>query len=418
MSTTTIQRSTMSTTTGHATAPRLGRRLLDGTGTDHDAHLKRYGVLPQPRLDDLLRAVTDSGLTGRGGAGFPTAIKVRAVAGGSRRPVVVGNGMEGEPLSSKDAVLLTRNPHLVLDGLEVLARATRAKRAVLAVGPEIDRWPVTAAARGRRVEVAPLEGGFIAGQESALVNQLDGKEALPRDPFTRVTESGVDGRPTLVLNAETLAQVALVARYGAGWFRAAGTAEDPGTSLFTISGSVTHAGVVEAERGTSLREVIEPAEPVRPAAVLVGGYHGAWVPASDLDVRLTRSDLAPYHAAVGAGVLYVLDVHTCPLDVAADVAGYLAGESARQCGPCLNGLPRMANDLRRLADGVRDRDLPDDVRRMAALVTGRGACAHPDGTARFVGSTLDVFRGHVAAHLEGWCPSGRQPRGRSGRAAS
>ena len=405
----------MTTTT--TTAPVITRRLLDGAGTDHAAHVTRYGGLPHLKLDDLLRAVTDSGLTGRGGAGFPTAIKVRAVAGGSRKPVVVGNGMEGEPLSSKDAVLLTRNPHLVLDGLEVLARAMHAKRAVLAVGPEIDPGPALVAARGRKVDVVPLEGGFIAGQETALVNQLDGRPVVPRDPFTRVTESGVDGRPTLVLNAETLAQLALVARYGAGWFRSAGTAEDPGTSLFTISGSVAYPGVVEAERGSILREVLDPAQPVRPAAVLVGGYHGAWVPAADLDVRLTRSDLAAYHATVGAGILHVLDAGTCPLDFAAEVVDYLAGESARQCGPCLNGLPRMASDLHRLAAGVRDRSLPSEIQRMSELVTGRGACAHPDGSARFVASTLDVFRGHVSAHLEGWCPSGRQPR-RIGRRAS
>ena len=395
----------------------LTHRLLGGVGTDRGAHLARYGALPHLRLDDLLQAVIASGLTGRGGGGFPTATKVRTVAAGSRKPVVVGNGMEGEPLSSKDAVLLTHNPHLVLDGLEVLARAMHAKRAILAVGPEIDPGPVTAAARGRRLDVVPLEGGFIAGQETALVNQLDGRAAMPRDPLTRVTESGVGGRPTLVLNAETLAQVALVARYGATWFRSAGTGDDPGTSLFTITGSVASPGVVEAERGSVLREVLAPAEPLRPAAVLVGGYHGAWVPVSDLDVRLTGADLTPYHAAVGAGILHVLDVGTCPLDFAADVVEYLAGESARQCGPCLNGLPRLATDLKRLAVGVRDPDLPAEVKRMSALVTGRGACAHPDGSARFVASTLDVFRGHVSAHLGGWCPSGRQPR-RVGRAAS
>ena len=400
-----------------ATAPTLTRRLLDGTGTDGAAHLARYGALPHLRLDDLLQAVTDSGLTGCGGGGFPTAAKVRAVAAGSQRPVVVGNGMEGEPLSSKDAVLLTHNPHLVLDGLEVLARAMHAKRAVLAVAPGINPGPATSAARGRRLDVVQLEGGFIAGQETALVNQLDGRPAVPRDPFTRVTDSGVGGRPTLVLNAETLAQVALVARYGADWFRSVGIGGDPGTSLFTITGSVATSGVVEAERGSVLRQVLAPAEPLRPAAVLVGGYHGAWVPVSDLDVRLTNGDLAPYQASVGAGILHVLDVGTCPLDFAADVLGYLAGESARQCGPCLNGLPRLATDLKRLAVGVRDPHLPAEVQRMSAVVTGRGACAHPDGTARFVASTLDVFRGHVSAHLGGWCPSGRQPR-RVGRAAS
>lgn len=216
------------------------RRLLDAP--DHRGSLPRLG------LDQLLEAVTDSGLTGRGGAGFPTAIKVRSVAAGARKPVVVGNGMEGEPLSHKDSVLLTRNPHLVLDGLEILARAMHAKRAILAVGPEIDPTAARAAARGRKVEVVPLEGGFIAGQETALVNQLDGRPGLPRDPFTRVTESGVGGRPTLVLNAETLAQVALVARHGAAWFRSAGTADDPGTSLFSVTGSVSRPGVVEADR--------------------------------------------------------------------------------------------------------------------------------------------------------------------------
>jgi NADH:ubiquinone oxidoreductase subunit F (NADH-binding) len=395
---------TTTTTTGSA------RRLLGGVLTDAARHESTHGPLPHLGLEELLELIEASGLTGRGGAGFPTSIKVRAVASGVRRPVVVGNAMEGEPLSHKDAVLLDRSPHLVLDGLQVLARALRAKRAVLAVGPEIDAGPAKVAARGRRgIEVAHLRGGFVAGQETALVSQLNGRPALPRDPFTRVTESGVDGRPTLVLNAETLAQVALIARHGAAWFRSVGTPDDPGTSLFTVSGAVARPGVVEAARGSRLSEVLEATEPRQPAAVLVGGYHGAWVPASHVDVRLTRSDLSPWNAAVGAGVLHVIDDRSCPLRFAAEVADYLAGESAAQCGPCINGLPQMAADLHRLAACVRDPRLPDAVARMAALVKGRGACAHPDGTARFVGSTLEVFRDHTAAHLQGWCPGTMRP---------
>jgi NADH:ubiquinone oxidoreductase subunit F (NADH-binding) len=357
------------------------------------------------RLDTLLETVAASGLTGRGGAGFPTATKVRAVVRGPRKPLVIGNALEGEPLSAKDAVLLDHNPHLVLDGLEVLARTLRAKRAVLALGGDIDPAPVAAAARGRRVELATLRGGFVAGQESALVNQLNGRPALPGDPFTRVTESGVDGRPTLVLNVETLAQLALLVRHGPAWFRTAGTPEDPGTSLFTISGAVQRPGVVEAPRGMSLRQVLAPAAPDPMAAVLVGGYHGAWVPVADIDIRLTASALAPYRASIGAGVIHVLPEGSCPLTFATEVVEYLAGESAQQCGPCLNGLPHLAANLRRLAAGVRDRSLPGELARMADLVAGRGACAHPDGSARFVASTLDVFRGHVAVHLEGWCPT-------------
>ena len=391
------------------TAPQAASRvLLDGAGSDHDAHLARYGVCPRPRLDHLLATLAHSGLVGRGGAGFPTAVKLRAVAAGSRKPVLVGNAMESEPLSSKDAVLLARNPHLVLDGLEILAQALHTRRAVLAVGPEVDPASAMAAAGSRGLQVVPLAGGFTAGQESALVNQLEGRLGVPRDPFTRVTERGVDGRPTLVLNAETLAQLALLVRYGAPWFRSVGTDDTPGRSLFTVSGSVERPGVVEAGGGSRLVDVVAPAVPVRPAAVLVGGYHGGWVPASHLTVRLSAVDLAAFRTTVGAGVLHVLDDATCPVRFAADVTAYLAEESTGQCGPCLNGLPHLATNLRRLATGVRDRSLPSEIARMSALVTGRGACAHPDGSARFVASALDVFRSHVAAHLDGYCPSSQR----------
>jgi NADH:ubiquinone oxidoreductase subunit F (NADH-binding) len=396
-------------TTATATSTSTGastQRLLGAVHTDYARHAAVHGQLPHLGLDELLGLVEASGLTGRGGAAFPTSIKVRAVASGARRPVVVGNAMEGEPLSHKDAVLLDRNPHLVLDGLQVLARALRARRAVLAVGPELNARPAKKAARGRGgIEVIPLAGGFVAGQETALVNQLNGRAPIPRDPLVRVTERGVDGRPTLVLNVETLAHVALIARHGPEWFRSLGTPEDSGTSLFTVTGAVRRPGVVEAARGSRLSEVLAATDPRHPLAVLVGGYHGAWVPSDHCRVRLTRSDLSPWNAAVGAGVLHVIDDRTCPLRFAAEVADYLAGESAAQCGPCINGLPQMASDLHRLAACVRDPRLPDVVGRMASLVKGRGACAHPDGTARFVDSTLTVFRDHSAAHLQGWCPS-------------
>lgn len=364
-------------------------------------------VTPVPRLDleTLLRLVDEAGLTGRGGAGFPTALKVRAVATGRRAPVVVANAMEGEPHSHKDAALLTRAPGLVVDGLTVLGDALGARRRLLAVGPEIDAVPAERAARGRGVEVRRMAGGFVAGQETALVSALDGGPAVPRDPLVRVTERGVGGRPTLVLNAETLAQLALLARYGAGWFRTQGTAEDPGTSLFSVTGAVPGPVVVEAARGTRLREVLAATGPAAGhAAVLVGGYHGAWVPAAALDVRLTRAELAPWGASVGAGILHVLGRDTCPLVASARVARYLADSSARQCGPCVNGLPRIADALERLARGVRDPGLPGEIERISALVTGRGACAHPDGTVRFVRSTLAVFGDEVAAHLRGACP--------------
>ena len=373
------------------------RRLLNAEPADH---------LPRLSLTQLLELVEGAGLTGRGGAGFPTAVKVRAVAEGRRRPVLVGNAKEGEPLSKKDAVLLDRVPHLVVEGLTVVGRAIGAARLVLALGPDVHPVRAEEAAHGRGVEVVPLMGGFVAGQESALVNQLGGRPAVPSDPLVRVTTRGLDGRPTLVLNAETLAQVALLVRYGVAWFREVGTAEDPGTSLFSISGAVDHPGVVEAPRGTPLSAVLSPAAPQDPVAVLVGGYHGAWLAGWALDTPLTGSALQEHGATVGAGVLHVLGRGSCPLRVAADIAGYLAAESAQQCGPCVNGLPRMADGLRRLARRVPDPGLPAKIDRMRMLVTGRGACAHPDGTARMVASTMRVFAPHVEHHLAGRCGLG------------
>jgi NADH:ubiquinone oxidoreductase subunit F (NADH-binding) len=222
-----------------------------------------------------------------------------------------------------------------------------------------------------------------------------------------VWQHGVGGRPTLVLNAETLAHLALAARYGAAWFREAGTPADPGTFLVTVTGSsaglVPRPGVLEVARGVPLRRVLTTAgaDLDRVRAVLVGGYHGAWV--DDLDTLLTTDDLRRHGATPGAGVLHVLDREACPLATAAEIATWLAGQSARQCWPCVNGLPRMADTLRALASPGARPHLVAEVDRLRALVHGRGACAHPDGTARFVASTMRTFADHVTDHLEGGC---------------
>lgn len=367
-----------------------------------------HPATPLPRLDaaglvDLLAA---AGLTGRGGAGFPTARKIAAIEG--RSPVVVGNAMEGEPLSHKDAVLLQRSPELVLDGLELVSRAIGARRTVLALG---SRAPEPPSRRG--IEVRRLRDAFVAGQETALVNQLNGHDPVPTDPSTPVFRRGVGGRPTLVLNAETMAQIALLARYGAAWFRSQGLPDDPGTFLVSLTashGMLGRAGVLEAPRGVPIRELVRRggADPDRVQAVLVGGYHGAWVPGGALDTPMSVPGLAPYGASPGAGIVHLLDITACPLEVAARVTAYLASQSARQCGPCLNGLPHLAETMRRLAVPGADPGLLTRLDQLQALVVGRGACKHPDGTVRFVASTMRVFAGHVEAHLAGQCDRERR----------
>lgn len=409
----------MSAEPAEVLAPSGTRRLLSAPSPDLETHLATFGPLPRRSGSDLVAEVAVAGLTGRGGAAFPTATKLRAVTGRAR-PVVVGNAAEGEPLSDKDACLLTLAPHLVLDGLAAAAEAVRAREAYLVVGRRdlADLVERVQARRGDRVPVTVVRTPrrFVAGEETAVVDLVNGGPGLPTDKRVKIFERGVRGRRTLLHNAETLAHLALIARYGAEWFRAVGTAEEPGTMLATVTGAVRSPGVFEVELGTPLSALLDAAGADRFQAVLVGGFHGAWVPARDVAaVDLSRHSLRPYDAAPGAGVLRVLDVDDCGLVVAASVASYLARQSAGQCGPCVNGLPAMADTLDRLARGQLRRPsdaglhgsleswLPAELDRLQGLVRGRGACSHPDGTARFVRSTLRAFGDEVARHLAGGC---------------
>ena len=396
--------------TGQAAPPVGAARLLPrpGDAPDLAGHLRRHGPPPALSAGRLLEQVELSGLTGRGGAAFPLHRKLRAVAAG-RRPVVVANGAEGEPASRKDHALLTRAPHLVLDGLQAAAAAVGARRAVAYV--QADALGAVRQALAERqdrvaVELAEAPDGFVTGQESAVVRAVDGGPALPRSSPPRVYEKGVSGRPTLVSNVETLAHLALVARHGADWFRQVGTAAEPGTMLCTVSGPAGVPAVVEVPLGTPLSQVLalagEPAERLR--GLLVGGYHGAWLTGEEADrLALSAAELAGAGAVPGAGVLIPLDAGHCPLTVTARVVHYLADSSARQCGPCLNGLPALADTLSTLATVSWGRDVPARLEHLSRLVAGRGACSHPDGTVRLVRSVLSAFPDELDAHSRGTC---------------
>ena len=385
------------------TAPRL----FAATDPTLAAHLDRFGELPAITAE-LIAAVTDAGLSGRGGAGFPTGRKMAAVAG--RRPIIVGNGAEGEPLSRKDVELLTRAPHLVLDGLQAAAAAVGADTVYLYLHADAGA-AVTAALAERsdpyRVEMVVAPDRFVAGEESAAIRHIEGGPALPRDRTAVAAVSGVRGRPTLFNNVETLAHLALIARFGPDWFRSVGDPEDPGTMLVTLSGALQHCGVIEIPTGTSLSGLLDQAsgrDTGELSAVLIGGYHGTWLPASEFGAaRLSRSALKALGASPGAGVIHALSGAECGLDRTAEIAGYLADESAGQCGPCVNGLPRLARLLEELAHGRASDQVASEVRRVARLVDGRGACRHPDGTARMIRSAVRVFADEVELHRRRRC---------------
>lgn len=403
-----------------------------------DDHLDHYGPLPlaagrRGRPAALIDLVGRAGLTGRGGAAFPTAAKMRAVAGGGLNAgqrgrfagrggaVVVANAAESEPASAKDVTLLGRSPHLVLDGIALAAAAVSAGEAYLCVSgavtglaAELERAVADRQRAGIDqvpVRVTEIPHGYVSSEESALVHHLNGGPAVPTFVPPRPFDRGVHGRRTLVNNAETLAHMALIGRYGADWFRAIGTPEAPGSALFTVCGAVARPGVYEAALGTPVGELLELAggarQPVQ--AILAGGYFGGWLPAAATGLPATAGDLRNAGACIGSGVVAALPAAACGLAETARLARYLAAESAGQCGPCLNGLPAIAATVEEIAFRGGGARAHQTLTQLISLVEGRGACHHPDGAARLVASALRVFAEDLRRHRSGPCRNTRAP---------
>jgi NADH:ubiquinone oxidoreductase subunit F (NADH-binding) len=386
-----------------------------------DEHWHLHGPLPG-RIDrrSLLDAVEQSRLRGRGGAGFPTAVKLRAVAGGRGRKVVLANAVEGEPPSGKDKVLLRYVPHLVLDGVEVAAHAVGADQAIVAVSQAaagelavLQNALRDRAGSGRvEIRITAVPDRFVAGEETALVSAVSGGPPRPTATPPRPFERGIDGRPTLVQNVETLAHLALIARHGPAWFREIGTRDESGSALVTLSGAVAAPGVYEVPLGTPLRDLVTeaggPTQP--PRGVLVGGYFGSWLDAhTAFACDLSEASLAAVGGMLGARAIVVLPEGSCALAEVARVSRFLADESAGQCGPCVHGLGAIAQAMASLSQ-AQSFDGELRIRRWLEQVDGRGGCRHPDGAARFIRSAFAVFADEVALHTRGERCPGRDLR--------
>lgn len=397
------------------TDSRPGLLIGASPGLTLSEHLEVHGEPPDFRGAggaDLIEMIARSGLRGRGGAAFPTATKLTA-ARSRGETVVVANGVESEPASAKDRWLLERSPHLVLDGAFLAAQAVGAGNVIVCVrrsaARAIERVAGAVAERETAgklpvsIELVATPDSYLAGEETALVRFLNGGPAKPTFVPPRPFERGVAKRPTLVQNVETLAQLALIARHGAEWFRQAGTDEEPGTALMTISGAVNDPGVFEIEFGTPLRDLLGAAggatEPVR--AVLLGGYFGSWI---DVDAArnllLHEEHLRPLGGGLGSGAIVILPDSACGVAESARVVAYLAAQAAKQCGPCTNGLGSISDGIGRMARGTAEPTTGENLARWSAVVPGRGACHHPDGAVRFAMSALSVFSEEFAQHRQ------------------
>jgi len=389
-----------------------GPALLAGIahGPGLAAHRGRLGPAPTPAADELVQLSRDVDLRGRGGAGFPAAIKLASAQ--RRRAVVVVNASEGEPASRKDAALMTLAPHVVLDGAAAVAHALGTREVHVVVPSELPSIRVGVekalrerSAAGERLKVTIHDAAprFVAGQAQAVLQLLAGKENLPVTAWQPEAVSGHKGRPTLLSNAETFAHLGHLARVGSSGYAALGTADEPGTTLLTLRGDGWDPEVREVAFGTPLADVLTAEEMAQP--LLLGGYHGTWLkPAQLQGLTVSRIGIAAAGATLGAGVMLPLVEGWCPLVRTEALVEYLAGQSAGRCGPCLNGLPALAEALR---DLVHRGGPVGRVEELCGLVVRRGACAHPDGTARLVASMLKVFPEEVDSHALGGCRGGR-----------
>ena len=396
------------------------RQLLQGARADGlpmswSEHLAVHGPPPPAARHDakhLQAALSGAGLRGRGGAGFPVARKLAVALEAGGKGSVVVNATEGEPASLKDHTLVGLVPHLVLDGAQLAARAVRAREVVVAVHEGsalpgvLERAVAQRSGDPVRTRVLQVPARYLSGEASALARAAAGGPSRPVLHDVPLAVRGPSGRPTVVLNAESVADLALYLLHGPARYAGCGTAEEPGTLLVTVRSTGTRPVVLEVPLGTPVREVLAAAAVPLPdvEAVLLGGYFGRWVrsPAA-LDVPLSHAGARAAGTVLGAGVVMALTERECGLRATAHAVRYLAGESAGQCGPCTNGLPAIATAFERLVGGFADPSVLEHLRRWCGLVEGRGLCSLPDGVTSLVASALTAFADDLPAHLGQGC---------------
>jgi NADH-quinone oxidoreductase subunit F len=377
-------------------------------------------------------AISESGLRGRGGAGFPTGRKWSlGHAQQSDVKYVVCNGDEGDPGAFMDRLVLESDPHRVLEGLAIAAYAIGASEGYLYIRAE---YPLAvkhvreairqAEARGLlgenifgsgfslRLEVREGAGAFVCGEETALIQSLEGKRGMPklRPPYP--VERGFRGKPTIINNVETLACVPWIVRHGAAEFAAMGTATSKGTKVFALAGKINRGGLIEVPMGITIRDVVEDIgggikNGRQFKAVQLGGPSGGCIPARLADTPIDYDALARTGAIMGSGGMVVLDDRDCMVDIARFFLKFTQSESCGKCTFCRIGTKRMLEILERLCAGKGTREDLEKLEELAGFVTRGSLCGLGQTAPNPVLTTLRYFREEYEAHLEGRCPAGR-----------
>jgi len=375
---------------------------------------------------EVIETITNSGLRGRGGAGFPTGVKWK-LGRASSDPVkyVICNGDEGDPGAFMDRLVLESDPHRVLEGLAISAHAVGATQGYLYIRAE---YPLAvrhiraaiqqATERGLlgalRLEVREGAGAFVCGEETALIQSLEGKRGTPRLRPPYPVERGFRGKPTVINNVETLACVPWIVRHGAEAFAAFGTHTSRGTKVFALAGKINRGGLIEVPMGITIREVVEEiAGGIKQGrqfkAVQLGGPSGGCIPARLADTPIDYDALAQTGAIMGSGGMVVLDERDCMVDIARFFLKFTQAESCGKCTFCRIGTKRMLEILERLCAGQGRRDDLAKLETLADYVSRGSLCGLGQTAPNPVLTTLRYFREEYEAHLEGRCPAGRCP---------
>jgi NADH:ubiquinone oxidoreductase subunit F (NADH-binding) len=389
----------------------------------------------------VIEEVSLSGLRGRGGAGFRTGTKWASVQRGGGRHYAVCNAGEGEPGTFKDRALMRANPYQVIEGLAIAALAVGAGEVFIALKAsfETERARMKSAAEemadaglldGLTLQLVAGPEEYLFGEEKALLEVIEGNDPLPRwlPPYlhglfatapqlgweAHESEPGHEtehaSNPTLVNNAETLANVSHILARGAEWFRSMGTQESPGTIVCTVVGDVVRAGVVEVELGTPLRAVLDHFGGARPGRTIRAVFSGVSNPvlgADDLDTALSYEAMEAIGSGLGAAGFIVYDDTACMVEVSRVLSRFLAVESCGQCPPCKFGTGEVTDALDRIATGRGDRLQLDRIHERLGIVADGNRCYLPVQEQRVVSSILTRFPEDVVAHLEGPCPRPR-----------
>ena len=380
--------------------------------------------------EEICKTISDSGLRGRGGGGFPAGRKWESV----RRNVsdvkyVVCNGDEGDPGAFMDQGVMEGNPHSVIEGMLIAGVATGATEGYIYVRAE---YPL--AVKRLRIAIAKAEelgllgdnimgsgfsfhmhinrgaGAFVCGEGSALTSSIEGKRGMPRVKPPRTVDKGLWAKPTVLNNVETYANVPQIVLNGAGWYRSVGTENSPGTKTFALTGNVVNTGLVEVPMGTTLRQVIYDIgggikDGKKFKAVQIGGPSGGCLTEEHLDLPLDFDSLKKVGAIIGSGGMVVMDEDTCMVEVARFFMNFTQNESCGKCVPCREGTKRMLEILERIIRNEGELEDLDTLESLANTITEASLCGLGQTACKPVLSTLKYFRNEYLAHVvDKHCP--------------